>query len=144
MVLLLLGPRGLRRDRWNSVMTQLTTTQLVDDYDREGYAIARNVLDEQLVGELRDHRFWMHRNDPDVRPEELGHRCVKDEPLFLRVVGDDRLLDIAEQFIGPDIALFATGYLCKAPRDGRPVLWHQDGSYWPLQPLEVVTLWIAV
>lgn len=25
-----------------------------------------------------------------------------------------------------------------------PVLWHQDGSYWPLSPMEVVTLWLAV
>jgi phytanoyl-CoA hydroxylase len=24
------------------------------------------------------------------------------------------------------------------------VLWHQDGSYWPLKPMEVVTLWLAV
>src|SRR5262249_37324051 len=44
----------------------------------------------------------------------------------------------------PDIALFASAYLCKPPRDGQPVLWHQDGSYWPLDPMEVVTLWLAV
>jgi ectoine hydroxylase-related dioxygenase (phytanoyl-CoA dioxygenase family) len=24
------------------------------------------------------------------------------------------------------------------------VLWHQDGSFWPLEPMEVVTLWLAV
>ena len=24
------------------------------------------------------------------------------------------------------------------------MLWHQDGSYWPLEPMEVVTLWLAV
>lgn len=26
----------------------------------------------------------------------------------------------------------------------RPQLWHQDGSYWPLRPMDVVTLWVAV
>ncbi len=24
------------------------------------------------------------------------------------------------------------------------MLWHQDGSYWPLEPMEVVTLWLAI
>ncbi len=55
-----------------------------------------------------------------------------------------RLLDIAEQFVGPNIALFASHYIAKAPYDGQAVLWHQDGSYWPLDPMKVVTLWLAV
>jgi phytanoyl-CoA hydroxylase len=53
-------------------------------------------------------------------------------------------VDIAAEFVGPDVALFATHYICKPPRDGQAVLWHQDGSYWPLEPMEVVTLWLAV
>ena len=60
-----------------------------------------------------------------------------------RLVGDDRLLDIAEQFIGPNIALFAAHYIAKSPLKGRAVQWHQDGSYWPLEPMEVTTLWVA-
>ncbi len=66
------------------------------------------------------------------------------DPFWVRLISDDRLLDIAEQFIGPNIALFASHYICKPPFDGQPVLWHQDGSYWPLEPMEVVTLWLAV
>jgi phytanoyl-CoA hydroxylase len=30
------------------------------------------------------------------------------------------------------------------PFSGKPVLWHQDGAYWPLEPMRVVTLWLAV
>ena len=51
---------------------------------------------------------------------------------------------IAEEYVGPNIALFASHYIAKPPGDGQPVLWHQDGSYWPLEPMEVVTLWLAV
>jgi ectoine hydroxylase-related dioxygenase (phytanoyl-CoA dioxygenase family) len=54
------------------------------------------------------------------------------------------LLDIAEQFVGPQIALFASHFLAKPPHDGQAVLWHQDGSYWPLEPMEVVTLFVAL
>jgi len=28
--------------------------------------------------------------------------------------------------------------------DGQAVLWHQDGSFWPLEPMDVVTLWLAI
>jgi ectoine hydroxylase-related dioxygenase (phytanoyl-CoA dioxygenase family) len=79
-----------------------------------------------------------------VRPEALGHTLVTNDPFWVRLVSDAALLDIAEQFVGPDIALFASAYLSKPPRDGQPVLWHQDGGYWPLDPMEVVTLWLAV
>src|SRR6185312_9267607 len=47
-------------------------------------------------------------------------------------------------FIGPNIALFASHYISKPPFTGQEVLWHQDGGYWPLEPMEVVTLWLAV
>jgi len=69
---------------------------------------------------------------------------MKDDPFWVRLVADDRLLDVAERFVGPDIALFASHYISKPPFDGHPVLWHQDGSYWPLEPMRVVTLWLAV
>jgi hypothetical protein len=123
---------------------QLIPGLLVDSYHRDGFVIARGALDASLIDEIRQHIFWLAKRHPEIRPEGLGHLLVREDPFFLRVVSDDRLLDIAEQFIGPNIALFATGYLSKPPRDGKPVLWHQDGSYWPLSPCEVVTLWIAV
>ena len=43
---------------------------------------------------------------------------------------DPALLDIAAQFVGPDIALFQTHWIAKPPGDGMPVLYHQDGAYW--------------
>ena len=47
------------------------------------------------------------------------------DPFWLRLVSDPRLLDIAEQYVGSDIALFQSHYICKEPRDGQVVLWHQ-------------------
>jgi ectoine hydroxylase-related dioxygenase (phytanoyl-CoA dioxygenase family) len=115
-----------------------------DQYELDGYVVFRNVLDADLVAEADAHVDWLRAKHPDLRPENLGHWLVKDDPFWVRLVSDDRLLDIAEQFIGPDIALFASHYICKPPKDGMPVLWHQDGSYWPLDPMEVVTLWLSV
>ncbi|MGH7491980.1 MAG: phytanoyl-CoA dioxygenase family protein [bacterium] len=113
-------------------------------FDREGYAIFRKVLEAGLVEEARQHVDWLLQKNPDTRPEQLHHFLMTDDPFWVRLISDDRLLDVAEQFIGPNIALFASHYICKRPYDGQAVLWHQDGTYWPLEPMAVVTLWLAI
>jgi ectoine hydroxylase-related dioxygenase (phytanoyl-CoA dioxygenase family) len=120
------------------------STDLVEKYNREGYVIARGVLDRELVEEGRRHIEWLQQKNPGLRPEHLGHTLITNDPFWVRLIGDDRLLDVAQKFIGPDIALFASHYIAKPPLDGEPVLWHQDGSYWPLDPMNVVTLWLAL
>ncbi|MBT3343222.1 MAG: phytanoyl-CoA dioxygenase family protein [Gemmatimonadetes bacterium] len=119
-------------------------TNLREQYDRDGYAICRHVLDADLVAEASAHVDWLLEKNPGLRPEQLHNNLMTHDPFWVRLVADDRLLDVAEQFIGPDIALFASHYISKPPGDGQPVLWHQDGSYWPLEPMDVVTLWLAV
>ena len=125
-------------------MSQTTITDGRKQYDHDGYAIFRSVIDQDLVQEARNHVEWLIEKNPDLRPEQFHHPLMRNDPFWVRLVSDQRLLDVAQQFIGPDIALFSSHYICKPPRDGQPVLWHQDGSYWPLQPMNVVTLWLAV
>jgi len=116
----------------------------IEKYERDGFVLFENVLDQDLVAEASSHVEWLQRKHPDLRPENLGHTLMTNDAFWVRLISDDRLLDIAEKFIGPNIALFASHYISKPPFDGQPVLWHQDGSYWPLDPMEVVTLWLAV
>jgi len=113
-------------------------------FDREGYAIFRNVLDRDLIEEASNHIDWLLEKNPGLRPEQLHHNLMTDDPFWVRLISDPRLLDIAQLYVGPNLALFASHYISKPPFDGQPVLWHQDGSYWPLEPMEVVTLWLAV
>ncbi|MEE2658234.1 MAG: phytanoyl-CoA dioxygenase family protein [Candidatus Latescibacterota bacterium] len=122
----------------------MTTSKERQSYDREGYAIYDGVVAAELVQEARDHVVWLLERNPELRPEHLHHNLMTNDPFWVRLVADDRLVDIAVEYVGDDVALFASHYISKPPKDGRPVLWHQDGSYWPLEPMEVVTLWLAV
>lgn len=126
--------------------TTATSTQpdILEQFHRDGYVIFRDVIDQQLINEASDHVEWLGRQHPDVRPEQLGHVYLRDDSFWVRLISDDRLVDIAQQFVGPDIALFASHYISKPPYSGQPVLWHQDAAFWPLDPMEVVTLWLAV
>ncbi len=118
-------------------------TQLRRQYERDGYAIIRRVLSDDLVAVANQHIDWLLAQNPGLRPDELGHQLARHDPFWHRLIADPRLLDLAEVFLGPDIALFATHYICKEPRTGRKVLWHQDGAFWPIEPVEVVTFWVA-
>jgi phytanoyl-CoA hydroxylase len=119
-------------------------SEALQRYERDGFVIFRNVLDSDLLSQASEHVAWLQGRNPELRGEDLGHQLVARDPFWVRLISDDRLLDIAERFVGPDIALFASHYICKPPYAGRPVLWHQDGAYWPLEPMEVITLWLAI
>lgn len=126
------------------MVTPLASAEPRARFDTDGYTVFRDVLPRDLVGEAAGHVAWLMERNPDTRPERLSNDLMADDPFWLRLVSDDRLLDVAERFIGPDVALFASHYIAKPPHDGKKVLWHQDGSYWPLEPMAVVTLWLAV
>ena len=119
------------------------TTPLQQEYDDKGYVIVRNAVDADLARETAEHVHWLAERNPGVRPEKFGHNMLVADPFMHRLVGDDRLVDIVEQFIGSNIAMWAAHYIAKPPRHGQKVLWHQDGSYWPLEPMEVTTIWLA-
>ncbi|HLV33710.1 MAG TPA: phytanoyl-CoA dioxygenase family protein [Spirillospora sp.] len=121
----------------------MIAADLRQTYDEQGYVIIRNAIDPDLAAETAAHVQWLIKKHPDTRPEQFHHNLLVDDPFMHRLAGDDRLLDIVAQFIGPEIALFAAHYIAKRPYDGQAVLWHQDGTYWPLEPMEVTTLWLA-
>lgn len=116
----------------------------IEEYEKKGYTIFRNVIDKELLAEANEHLKFLSEKFPNLRPEHYHHPLIRDDAFWVRLVTDNRLLDIAELFLGPNIANFTAHYICKPPYTGKAVLWHQDGAYWNLQPMEAVTLWLAM
>jgi phytanoyl-CoA hydroxylase len=114
------------------------------EYAEQGFSIIRNVLPPDVMDEVRAHVDWLTRKYPDLRPEHFHHPLIRNDAFWARLVSDSRLVDIAEFFLGPNLACFTAHYICKPPRTGQPVLWHQDGAYWSLSPMEALTVWLAV
>ncbi|RYZ18967.1 MAG: phytanoyl-CoA dioxygenase family protein [Sphingobacteriales bacterium] len=117
---------------------------LKERFETEGYVLLPGVLDDELMAETRQHLDWLGKKFPEIATDNYQTVSMPVDPFWVRLVSDDRLLDIVEQFLGPNIALFGAHYFAKPPFEGRAVLWHQDGSYWPLDPVEIATLWLAV
>ena len=63
---------------------------------------------------------------------------------FRRLLYDDRILDLIEDLIGPNIQLFHDQALFKPAHHGGPVHWHQDNAYWRCSPSNLVSCWITL
>ena len=45
--------------------------------------------------------------------------------------------------IGPNILCWGSSFFIKEPRNPGFVSWHQDSTYWGLDPADVITAWVA-
>jgi non-heme Fe2+,alpha-ketoglutarate-dependent halogenase len=60
------------------------------------------------------------------------------------LIRHERILDAVEDIIGPDILCWGTSFFIKEPHNPSFVSWHQDSTYWGLEPADIVTAWIAL
>ena len=59
------------------------------------------------------------------------------------LVHHPKVLDAVEDAIGPDILCWTTNFFIKEANSPGFVSWHQDSTYWGLDPDEVITAWVA-
>lgn len=69
---------------------------------------------------------------------------VEHETAFARLAADPRILDVMHDLIGPDIKLFRDALMMKPPHHGSAKPYHQDSAYWPIDPPDLVSVWMAL
>jgi non-heme Fe2+,alpha-ketoglutarate-dependent halogenase len=60
------------------------------------------------------------------------------------LVRHPKVLDAVESVIGPNILIYHLTSWLKEPNEPSHVSWHQDGTYFGLDPAEQITAWIAL
>jgi phytanoyl-CoA hydroxylase len=109
-------------------------SHLVEQYHRDGFVILRDVIDERLIKECQQHIEFLQKKYPAIPGEHFHHPIMRNDPFWVRIVTDQRLLDLAALFGTPfiksseEVALFSSHYFCKPAKTGMTVLWHQDGK----------------
>ncbi len=119
----------------------------VDHYMDEGFLIyPEKIFSDEKFEKLKAHFEKKLKDLPEgARPEGMDVPHFTDPVLFEWLFADE-ILDLVEPIIGPDITLFSSHFICKPKGDGRKVPWHEDSFYWKgmLEPMEVVTVWLAI
>lgn len=113
-----------------------------DSYLTEGYCFLGKVLTDDGLEEARDNLNRMIANlHPHLKSDEI-YSAHQREQWILNIASSDALLDVVEQQIGPNIVLWSTHLICKAPQTGRSIPWHQDKAYWNTSKL-AGSVWLA-
>jgi hypothetical protein len=110
-------------------------------YASDGCVFPIDVLSRAEAGEGR-----RRLEDAEARCGNL-HYSPKPHLTFRFVdelIRDPRIVDRIESLIGPNILVWDSSFIIKEARDARFVSWHQDLTYWGLEPPDVVSIWLAL
>lgn len=127
----------------------------VDDYMTNGYLMLGKILDEHQIEFLQneyDREVEKARRegyltnlaapDDQTNTEDAQMLQVFDVSTlniwFRKLVYADRILDVVEDLIGPNIRLLGAHLLYKPPQHGSVVHWHQDNFYHQCFPANMV------
>jgi non-heme Fe2+,alpha-ketoglutarate-dependent halogenase len=102
-------------------------------------------LDVMSRGEAESYRIRVEgfiATVPD--PAELRTKVHLECPALLELVRSPEILDAVSGVLGPDVLCRSSSLFIKEPHDGAFVAWHQDSTYWELEPPAVLTAWFAL
>lgn len=125
-------------------MTDAVTPQQVAQYDSDGFCSPISVLDDAEVAHCRAglERYEASVGHPIEFPEKSKSYLLFEWADYL--VHHPKVLDAVEAVIGPDILVYHSTTWIKEAQTPAFVHWHQDGTYFFLDPHLHVTAWVAL
>ncbi|CAN5709869.1 N/A [soil metagenome] len=125
-------------------MTKLSQAE-IDAFHRDGYYAPVDVFPAEEARAWRADLETFERTLPPG-PVSAGDRRKLHVrlPWARDLVEDPRLLDVMEQLLGPDLLVFTSTFFIKEPNTDAITAWHQDATYFGLQPYGHVTAWVAL
>lgn len=120
----------------------MLSEQEIEQYHRDGYVTPDFRLPDTVLDDIRA----AHGRLVDRHPEFADYcsAVLAFDTWYLTVARMPEILDMVEQVIGEDIALWNSSFFAKPARVGTKTPWHQDGEYWPIRPLATCSVWIAI
>ena len=121
---------------------KLTDAQ-IERYHRDGFVYP---IDAFTAEQARRYRDAMEEFEAQGTELTKGHN-FKPHLLFTwvdEIVHHPAILDAVEDLLGPDIRLFHLSVWPKNAGDAAYVSWHQDATYFGLEPPLQVTAWVAI
>jgi phytanoyl-CoA dioxygenase PhyH len=124
-------------------MPKVLSKAAVEAYHRDGYYFPVRVMPE---GEVAGFRRRLEAHEKKTGAPLQGNWRHKTHLLFTwadELVHHPRILDAVEDVIGPNILCWTTNFFIKEAKSPGFVSWHQDATYWGLEPDDVITAWVA-
>ncbi len=122
----------------------MAQTHLAEPYRKDGFLTGLPVAD---ADEAATYQHAYNALEAAVGKEkcEIGLIDWHFEHQFIwKLATHPKIVEVIETLIGPDVMLLATHFFCKYGPRNKFVAWHQDVTYWGLEPPDAITAWYAV
>jgi len=123
------------------------TREQVDSYRYNGFlfpipALTPEEIATCLAGlERLEAELGSAVADADVK---WRSHAYAHSPWFNTLIRHPKILDAVEDVIGPNILVWTSTFFIKEPKSPTFAAWHQDGTYFGLDPHEQVCAWVAL
>jgi len=121
---------------------KLLSEAAVRQYREQGYYAPVRVMSSADAGALR-RSLEEHEAGAGTLAGPLRHKSHLLFTWLADLVRHPRILDAVEDVIGANILCWGSSFFIKEPRNPGFVSWHQDSTYWGLDPADVITAWVA-
>ncbi|WP_416897356.1 MAG: phytanoyl-CoA dioxygenase family protein [Minwuia sp.] len=126
-------------------MSIQTPNALAEAYARDGFYFPVRAMNE---AEALSYRQRLEASEMALGGPLKSAMRTDVHLLFTwadELIRNENVLDAVEAAIGPNILCWITNFFIKEPKDGNYVSWHQDATYWGLEPHDqVLTAWLAL
>lgn len=125
-------------------MPKVLTTEQVEAHNRDGFLGPVDLFTPEEIAVIRRH---VEEVEARIGGEIQSRFKIKAHLPFrwmYDIVTHPRLLDAVEDIIGPDILCWGSSFFQKEAHDPRFVSWHQDSTYYGLEPPDTLTAWLAI
>jgi hypothetical protein len=125
-------------------MGKKLSQQQIDSYTDKGFVYPVDVFSREQAAQY----LGMLESFEAQRNQQLSKGFNFKPHLLFKWVDEiarhPAVLDAVEDIIGPDILLFHLSVWPKNPHDSAYINWHQDATYFGLDPSTQITAWVAL
>tara|TARA_Y100000590_G_scaffold364667_1_gene423187 strand:+ start:2451 stop:3188 length:738 start_codon:yes stop_codon:yes gene_type:complete len=120
----------------------MLTENEIKTYETEGYLVPNFTMPEKDLLEIET----LHNSLVKKFPKFINYcpAVLLHDERFLKYCLNNEILNIIEQLIGKNFALWNSSFFAKPAFNGYATPWHQDGQYWPIKPLATCSVWLAI
>ena len=119
------------------------SAEQIKQYHELGYVSPVRVLGDAEAADYRA-RLEAIESDGAAGGDHLRFKPHLLFPFLDDLIRHPKILDAVEDVIGPNILCWATNFFTKEPKTTNFISWHQDLTYWGLDPADIVTAWVAL
>ena len=123
--------------------TYTLTRQERKFFEKNGYVGPFSICSPEEMDSIRKRIDTEVLPCPSIYHSKPGQSRHLDKRVIFDLCSQPAIVDRVADLMEGNVVLWRSNFFVKPP-GGNAVPWHQDGTYWPIEPKINVTAWLAI